>query len=234
MVGQSCPHDDQGKAPMKATAIAMCILFTALAAAPATQPVVKPAIVTTQQWGSTPQPIPESRKHTPKYITIHHAGVEWKGGDPQAFVKNMQSWGQRAKHWPDLPYHFLIAPNGKIFEGRPMIYEPESNTKYELQGNIGVEMMGHFEIQRPSQQQLESCVALVAWLTDELKISPDKIRGHNDAAPGQTTCPGKDFDRYLRSGEFKRWVESARTGMPPDIQSGEALPGGPTTRISSE
>ena len=47
------------------------------------------------------------------------AGVVWTGKtNPADFVRNMQAWGQRDKHWPDLPYHFLIAPDGEIYEGR--------------------------------------------------------------------------------------------------------------------
>lgn len=196
--------------------------------------VPKPAIVTTQEWGSKPQPIPDSRKHTPKFITIHHAGVEWKSGkvSPEQFVRNMQSWGQKEKNWPDLPYHFLIAPDGKIYEARSLEYEPESNTRYELAGNIGVEMMGNFEVQRPSPEQLRSCVQLVAWLCAERNIDVANIRGHNDAAPGQTSCPGKDFYRYLKDGEFRKWVSALLEGKPVDVRPGEPLPGGPTTQIS--
>src|SRR5437763_13777623 len=88
----------------------------ALAESPATKPTVeKPPIVTREQWGSQPQPIPDSRRHVPKFITIHHAGVDWKAGrDPADFVRTMQAWGQREKHCPDLASHFLIAPHGRI------------------------------------------------------------------------------------------------------------------------
>ncbi|WP_428940453.1 peptidoglycan recognition protein family protein [Fontivita pretiosa] len=217
----------------------LCVLCVALglfasSSAPAAGPASRPAIVPASQWGSSPQPIPESRRHTPKFITIHHAGVPWRGGDPQRFVRNMQIWGQREKNWPDLPYHFLIAPDGRIFEGRPLEYEPESNTRYELAGNIGVEMMGDFEQQRPSRRQLESCARLVAWLAQELKIPPDHIRGHKDAAPGQTTCPGRDFYRYLQNGQFRSWVAQLLEGREPMIEPGPPLETGPTTRVSEE
>jgi hypothetical protein len=96
--------------------------------------------------GSKPQPIPEARKQTPRYVTIHHAGVLWEARvEPGVYVRNLQSWGQREKGWPDLPYYFLIAADGTIFEGRSPVYEPDSNTKYLLSGNIGVELMGNFE-----------------------------------------------------------------------------------------
>jgi len=194
----------------------------------------RPAIVSAAEWGSKPQPIPDSRKHTPKFVTIHHAGVLWTAKvSPDVFVRNMQSWGQGDKGWPDLPYHFLIAPDGRIFEGRPLIYEPESNTKYDLQGNIGVEMMGSFEAQRPDPRQVAACVKLTAWLCDQYGIDQSLVRGHKDAASGQTTCPGKDFDRYLKDGQFRRWVRETREGKSPVIDLGPPLPGGPTEMIPS-
>ena len=200
--------------------------------APKAPAAPRPAIVSAEEWGSKPQPIPDSRKHTPKYVTIHHAGVLWTAKvTPDVFVRNMQSWGQRDKGWPDLAYHFLIAPDGRIFEGRPLTYEPESNTKYALPGNIGVEMMGNFEAQRPDPRQIASCVKLTAWLCSEYDIDQSLIRGHKDAASGQTTCPGKDFDRYLKDGQFRRWVQETLEGKTPAIEPGPPLPGGPTEPI---
>ena len=194
--------------------------------------VPKPAMVSPEQWGSKAKPLPESSKHTPKYVTIHHAGVDWKTGrDPAESVRAVQKYGQNEKNWPDLPYHFMIAPDGQIFEARPTIYEPQSNTNYTLQGHIGVELMGNFETQRPSLAQLKSCVALVAWICQDLKIDPAEIAGHRDRA--ETTCPGKDFYRYLEDGQFIHWVRQTLAGKTPNIQPGEPLEGGPTVVINT-
>lgn len=208
------------------------LLFLVVLPASALAQTTKPAVVTAAEWGSKPQPIPEARKHTPKFVTIHHAGVPWKGDrSPVDFVRGMQSWGQREKGWPDLPYHFLIAPDGTIYEGRPLEYEPESNTNYPLAGNIGVEMMGDFTTQRPTVAQLQSCARVTAWLCEAFDIPPVNIRGHNDAAPRQTTCPGKDLDRYLRDGQFVRWVRQLLAGKEVTIAPGPPLPGGPTEEV---
>src|SRR4030095_15099118 len=102
-------------------------------------------------------------------------------------------WVTPKKNASHRPYHFLIAPDGRIFEARSMEYEPESNTKYDLQGHIGIELMGNFETQRPSKAQVESCVKLAAWVCQEKKIDPTQIAGHKDRAKNQTVCPGKDF-----------------------------------------
>ncbi|HEX6963806.1 MAG TPA: peptidoglycan recognition family protein [Lacipirellula sp.] len=209
------------------------------------QRVTKPKnIISREEWGSKPDPIPASRRHTPKYITLHHAGVLWTNSqDPAQFVRNIQSWGKRRPeleqpprntYWPDLPYHFLIAPDGRIFEGRPLEYEPESNTKFDLAGNINVELMGDFNRQRPSPEQLEAAVQLTAWLMQELKIEAKHVRTHRDAAPGQTECPGADFYRYFKSGEFLRWVAEINQGKNPSIDPGPPLtdPPGPTELIT--
>ena len=206
--------------------------------------VPRPAkFVSAKQWGSQPDPIPDDRRHTPKYVTLHHAGVTWTGErDPVQFVRNMQAWGKRRPqiekpprdtYWPDLPYHFLIAPDGTIYEGRSVEYEPESNTKYELAGHLGVELMGNFEAQRPSPAQVESAVRLVAWLLSEHKLNLQAISTHRDVAQGQTTCPGKDFARYFQEddGQFKAWVSQVLEGQAPRIDLGPPLKDGPTKMI---
>jgi len=201
---------------------------------PAPVHVPMPPIVTREQWGSEPQPIDDSHKQTPKYITIHHGGVLWKTAtDPAKFVRSVQIWGQKEKHWPDLPYHYMIAPDGRIFEARPIEYEPQSNTNYSLQGHIGIELMGNFEEERPSEAQLKSTVALVAWLCQQQHIDPSQIAGHRDRAEGQTVCPGKDFYRYLKDGEFATWVKETLAGKQPDVKPGPPLPGGPTVVINT-
>lgn len=231
---------------MRVLSFVMATSLSVAVSVSAQPPVEKPAkFVTRAEWGSKPDPIPESRKHTPKWITIHHAGVLWTNSqDPAQFVRNMQSWGKkrpevekppRNTFWPDLPYHFLIAPDGRIFEGRPVEFEPESNTAYSLAGNIGVEMMGDFNKQRPSKAQLESVVRLTAWLMQQHKIDLDHVRTHRDAAPGQTDCPGRDFYRYMLDGKFKKWVGAVSKGEDPKIVPGPPLPAepaGPTELIT--
>lgn len=229
-----------GCAPLFASATLSQVLGAEADRAP------KPAnIVTRDEWGSKPDPIPDSRRHTPRWITIHHAGVLWTNSqDPAQFVRNMQSWGKkrpqveqppRNTYWPDLPYHFLIAPDGRIFEGRPVEFEPESNTKYELAGNVNVELMGDFNRQRPSPAQLESLVRLTAYLMGELDIAIKDVRTHRDAAPGQTECPGRDLLRYMDDGQFRRWTAAVVRGREPKIDPGPPLagpPSGPTELIT--
>ncbi|QDU91115.1 N-acetylmuramoyl-L-alanine amidase [Pirellulimonas nuda] len=203
-----------------------------------------PKVVAAQEWGSRPDPIGDERRHTPTYVTLHHAGVLWTDDrDPVEFVRNMQAWGKRRPeieepprntYWPDLPYHFMIAPDGRIFEGRPLEYEPESNTKYALAGHIGVELMGNLDAQRPSAAQVESSVLLVAWLLDRYGLPLEAISTHGKVAQGQTGCPGRDFARYFEGAPrpFDAWVGRVLRGDPPGIELGPPLEEGPTELIT--
>jgi hypothetical protein len=215
-------------------AAAILLLFASIALADSKSAPVgaatRPAIVPASEWGSKPQPIPDARKQTPKSITIHHAGVLWKAGDDAVkSLQSLQAWGQKEKKWPDLPYHFLIAPDGRIFAGRPVDYEPETNTSYKTAGHIGVELYGNFEVQRPSKEQLVALVKLVAWLAQEHQIALDQIGGHKDRA--ETDCPGKDLYRYFQDGQLKAWIKTAIEGGEPTIEPGPALKDGPVEPI---
>lgn len=219
------------------TLIAALTLLLLVGVAPATQPAASPAapkIITRAEWGSKPLPLPDAAKHTPKILTIHHAGVLWRPADePYAKTRNLQSWGQKEKNWPDLPYHYLIAPDGRIFEGRDVNYRPESNTQYDLTGVINIHLWGNFEEQRVSPEQLRSLVELSAYLCQTLSLDPGQIRGHADAAPGQTSCPGKDVQRYIAGGLLQKWSKERMEGGTPKVEPLPQLAGGPTTQIAT-
>jgi len=191
--------------------------------------VVAPAIVTPAEWGSKPQPFPAEYNQTPRAVLLHHAGENWKlGTDPAQKLRNLQSWGQRDKNWNDVPYHYLISPDGRIFEGRSVSYKPDTNTNFDTTGFINVQLWGNFEEQRVTQAQLASTVSVTAYLVDKHGLSIDSITTHMDEAPGQTTCPGKDFYRYVKSGQFREWVQESLKGKTPKIELLPALEGGPT------
>ncbi|MDP3541010.1 MAG: N-acetylmuramoyl-L-alanine amidase [Elusimicrobiota bacterium] len=95
-----------------------------------------------------------------------------------------------------------------------------------------MELMGDFDLQRPSVAQLRSAAKLVAWPSAAHGIAPARVRTHQDATPGQTNCPGKDFRRYMSDGQFLFWVNEARDGLEPAVAPGLPLPDGPTAPIA--
>ena len=188
-------------------------------------------LVTAAQWGSKPATMPASANHEPRFITIHHAGEEWKlTDDPVRKLRGLQRYGQTQKNWPDLPYQFLIAPDGVVYEGRPVVYKPETNTKYDTTGHVGIMLWGNFGVQRVSEAQLRSAVYLTADMCRKLGISSATIGGHMDRA--ETACPGKDLYRYIQSGQFRGWVDDVLAGRVPAIELLPEEAGGPTTFIA--
>ena len=166
----------------------------------------KPEIVSARDWGSSPLEMPLGMRQTPQRLVLHHSGMPWvTGSDPKEKIRALQRWGQREKGWPDVPYHFLITPDGQIFEGRDWHYQPDSNTSYSLNGVLNVELFGNFEKDAVSRQQLESLLTLLSFLCEEFEISPSDISSHRQNAPGQTVCPGRDLQRYL-DGPLRAWV----------------------------
>ncbi len=187
----------------------LLIAATAIALLFPTAAQAQPAITPAAAWGSTPKPFPDRMRQTPKLIVLHHEGVAWKPGtDPKSKLKKLQTWGLAEKGWLDVPYHYAIAPDGQILEGPDIHYRPDSNTNYNLDGVLNVELMGNFETDKVTPDQLESLVSLLAYLCQEYGIDPDSLTSHRLQAPGQTVCPGEHLQRYL-DGPLKDWVKTS-------------------------
>ena len=209
-------------------ALLLVVAALPVAASPE-HPAPRPEIVSRDDWGATPADYPDALKHTPRTVLIHHAGVVFKpDADPAAKMRGLLRFSREDKGWPDVPYHFVVAPDGRVFEGREMGYAPDTNTDFDTSGFVNVEVLGHFDEQRVSEVQLESTARVVAWLADELDMPTAELQTHEGVAPGQTSCPGADLLRYLKRGSFQAAVDAVRAGEPAEIEVLPALPNGPT------
>ncbi|MFH1528357.1 MAG: peptidoglycan recognition family protein [Bacteroidota bacterium] len=163
-------------------------------------------VETRQEWGWK-EIEKEYSEHEISKITIHHGGVEFKEDkDPVQYLKNLQSWSRVEKNWVDIPYHYMIDLNGKIYEARPLKIPGDTNTEYNPAGHALICVMGDYEIQKISNAQLNSVVNLAAYLANAFDIPPDSIKGHKDYA--ETLCPGTDLYSYLLSGEIVSRVKT--------------------------
>ena len=108
------------------------------------------------------------------------------------------------KNWIDIPYHFMIDMDGKIYETRPINYPGATNTEYDPTGHALICVMGNYENQIISEDQLAAVVNLSAFLAKLYNFTPDNIKGHKDYT--ETLCPGKDLYRYLEDGTIRAKV----------------------------
>jgi hypothetical protein len=163
-------------------------------------------LVTREQWLAKP-PKAAMKTQKPVAILVHHTGsamnpeksLEQKMRGLQRFsqAKEKLKDGRTKPAWPDVPYHFYIAADGRIAEGRAITAVGDTNTGYDPTGFIQIVVEGNFETETPEAAQTTALKTLLASLSKTYAIKPDQILAHNDKA--QTACPGKNLKALLPS-----------------------------------
>jgi hypothetical protein len=190
---------------MRLPALSFLVLALAGLPAHAAEPLaaVERAIVPVSAWGGTPADEGRARRHTISQITLHHQGEPFKPGtDPQAYLRRLQTWSRTTKGWLDIPYHYVIDLDGRIYEARRIDFAGDTNTEYDPSGHALIEVVGNFEEVEPNQQQLDAVVDLMALLAAKHKVSLDDIRSHRDHS-SKTVCPGANLYRYVKEDYFR-------------------------------
>ena len=163
------------------------------------------------EWGWTANGnlLPE---HSVSKITIHHGGVEFSDDrDPVEYLRSLQDWSREEKGWMDIPYHFVIDLEGRVYEGRPLQYPGDTNTTYDPKTHALILVVGNYEVRELTESQFESLAKLTAFLAAEFSVGLSDIKAHKDYAPGETACPGANIYRYFEDGSLLRRVEQLST-----------------------
>lgn len=173
---------------------------------PSKSPATRPAIITRQEWKAKPARA-EGKAHAIDRITIHHTGVPQRPDlTIEKKLQNLQVFSQREEKldtgklkpaWIDVPYHFYIAVDGKIAEGREIKFASDTNTEYDPTNHATIVVEGNFEKEQPTAEQQASLQAMVAWLAAQYQVPVPKIKSHNDFA--KTACPGVNLKKMLPS-----------------------------------
>ena len=145
--------------------------------------------------------------HRITHVTLHHTGSPEPlrpTEDPREKLRGLQSWGARDRNWWDVPYHYLIDLEGRIYEGRDWRFMGETNTTYDPAGHFLISVIGNYGRQEATPAQLEAIADLMAWAIRNFDLSLDRIGGHYNYA--DTTCPGRELRKYLEDGTFRRMV----------------------------
>jgi uncharacterized protein YbbC (DUF1343 family) len=187
-------------------------------------------VIPKEAWGWQPgeKTLPE---HSINKITLHHGG-EFFAEDKEVatYLRDLQSWSRSEKKWMDIPYHYMIDLKGKIYEARPINYPGDTNTDYDVRGHALICVMGNYEVQKLTTEQLKSVVDLTSFLAKKYNISLEGIKGHKDYA--STLCPGEDFYRFIRSNKVHRLVAQKLAGL--EINYDEIFRTGPLVKTGIE
>ena len=173
---------------------------------PASGPGGDPVVVAVADWGGTPADPSKARRHTITHITLHHQGEPFKAGtDPRKYLRNLQTWSRNTKGWLDIPYHYIIDLEGRVYAGRDIAYAGDTNTEYDPSGHALIEVVGNFEEVEPNQQQLDAVVNLMARLAQKYTVPVEHIASHRDYS-NNTVCPGANLYHYVQNGWFREQV----------------------------
>ncbi len=104
---------------------------------------------------------------TPFRITVHHSGdVKDAGMDPLEWLRlidrqHMDGLGKK-EPWACIGYHFIVAPDGRVFEGRPLQFQgAHAGWDEVIRLNIGVRLIGDFDKMRVPTAQREGLMRLM-------------------------------------------------------------------------
>jgi len=163
----------------------------------------KPYIIGRDRWGAADPQTPGTR-HQPLAIVVHHSWLptaeDANKREPAEVVCGIQRYHMEAEGWADIGYHFVITPDGSIFEGRPVAVmgahcgkkPPKGIAKnFDNRGTIGICCIGNYDIEEPGEPLLWSLDTLIRWLRAAHGIGIAQVFGHCQAwTVAPKTCPG--------------------------------------------
>ncbi len=125
-------------------------------------------------------------------ITVHHEGYTpvWftDVASTRARMEQIRRVHTRDRRWADIGYHFVIDRAGRVIEGRSVAYQG-AHVSHQNEHNIGVMLLGNFEQQSPTPQQLASLQTTLRYLMARYKVPVSRVYTHREL--GKTACPGR-------------------------------------------
>jgi len=130
-------------------------------------------------------------------VVLHHSGNSGEKDPKEIEIIHMVK-----NSWDDIGYHYLVHPDGTIYEGRK-IYHKGTHVSAANTGKIGILLMGDYNEQWWDFDDTlsKSHISAVNSLIKTLKVEFPSIRrlgGHKEFLPGKGyTCPGNLIMKIL-------------------------------------
>lgn len=131
----------------------------------------------------------------PTKITLHHTGQQidstWSGTDLMERIEDQH----RKRGWACIGYHFIIASDGTVWEGRPLGYQGAHAGGDNNIGNIGISIAGDYNLQQLPISVEAKLIRLLDQLRAHYGIPRSAIEGHDHYKI--TDCPGRNLHAFL-------------------------------------
>lgn len=163
------------------------------------------AVVPRPQWDDHPPVTAPAPPRRVRRIVIHHDAVQYRpklSGEEK--VRTLLEASRRRENWPDLPYHYLIDRDGRIFAGLPEDEVGETHTRRDTESSLDIALLGDYSLSEPTDAQIQSLARLVRAEARQHELDEAAIRLHADLVP--TQCPGTLLRKRLAG---MRWLDPA-------------------------
>ncbi len=143
-----------------------------------------------------------------KYIVLHHSA------NPSGGYDSIDREHRKRLGWNGCGYHFVIgngteSPDGQVEVAQRWVAQKHGvhcrdgkNPDVNEYG-IGICVVGDLEKSPPTEKQIASAKALVAYLSSRYQIAADHTETHSHLAASPTACPGKMFPSDLILGSSR-------------------------------
>lgn len=177
-------------------------------------PEAMPGVLARSTWTSArPNYRGMDQQQRLRHITIHHDGLgKPLGSTGMAATKGRldlirRSHVGRTRQWADIGYHYAIDRAGRVWECRPLTYQG-AHVRGHNEGNIGILVIGDFDLERPTSAQLRALGGHVNALCLSFGIPKTRtgVRTHKEWPSASTACPGKYLQpkvNALRAAGFR-------------------------------
>jgi len=153
-----------------------------------------------------------------RLLVVHHTALKVTGDarPPLERIRALYQYHVQNRGWGDVGYHYLIDEEGQIYEGRAGGERVVGGHVYcNNVGTIGVALLGNFDVEKPTQDQMRSLQWLLSDLGNRYDVEPGRttvfhgktlptVVGHKDLI--STDCPGYYVKETL--GQVRRNVAS--------------------------
>jgi hypothetical protein len=137
-------------------------------------------------------------------VTVHHSGdgKPFTGEAADDVARHLQIVQQAhlQRGMVDIAYHFAVDRTGRLWQLRWLGYEgqhvrPSKTGVRNNEHNVGIVVLGDFNLQSPTVPQRDRLLALVRLVRSKYALPPSAVAMHGEIV--ETDCPGKSLRPLL-------------------------------------
>ncbi len=154
-------------------------------------------LIRRQEWGALPTKSNSDPMKAITRITVHHTheipGMMERSDSE--IIKAIARYHRNTLQWADIGYHYLIGRDGRVYEGRPVVYQGAHARGINNINNLGIAVIGDFNHELPNPVQLQALEQFLDGMKSKYRVPANRIYGHYQFV--NTECPGKALKAWL-------------------------------------